>query len=85
MKFRKKVAPVDAFQWQGDRDTADRFRGLSSTLYRVEQHDRTLILHTSDGVLRVEPTQWVMCDAHGVLSTCTDAYLAEHYEPVTSC
>jgi hypothetical protein len=89
-KFHKKPIVVDAMRWNGDPETllpiippgADgckHWPGFSFVDGGSGFGDFTM--KTPQGTRRCNVGDWIMCDAQGKWSCCTDEVFRESYEP----
>lgn len=76
MKFRKIGSVVEAVQFTGSN--WNQIAKLSgSSWYR---RDESLILRTPEGWVRVDPSDWVVKDVNGDLSSCNPEVFEATYE-----
>jgi hypothetical protein len=83
-KFRKKPVVVEAVQWDGKADTANRFIGER---YGVDwdyagQHDSAIIIPTLEGNHRGEVGDWIIKGVKGEFYPCKPDIFEATYEPL---
>ena len=84
MKYRKRPVEVDAVQWDGTLQCAQRIRTeFGSAVHVVHDDDELgLFLGNHAGMLQAKPGDWVVKGTHGEVYPVTQLVFRDVYEPV---
>jgi len=77
-RFRKKPVVIEAVQYNGaNADEIAHFAGLAAS---VRGRTSELFINTLEGLMKVSPSDWVICGIAGEYYPCKDAIFRATYE-----
>lgn len=79
-QYRKKPVVIDAFQWQPDAPSSILPEWFASRSC-WDFVNGSLVIRTPEGVMRVDPGDWVIRGVKGELYPCKPDIFAATYEP----
>jgi len=80
MKFRKKPVVVEAWQYEGWRETQRPDWLIDSKAMFLE--DGTFVIDTLEGRMTAQPGDWIIRGVKGEIYPCKPDVFAATYEPV---
>ena len=85
-KFRKKPVVIEAWQWDESHETLESI-GCQHSGYEghVDRPDecKCLSIETLEGVMRVQPGDWIIKGVNGEFYPCKPDIFEKTYEPVS--
>lgn len=80
MKFRKKPVVIEAVQFHGSKESANaiwKWMGRAT----VNHDGGDLLIETLEGVMRANPSDWIIKGVKGEFYPCKPDIFAATYEP----
>ena len=83
MRYRKKPVEVEAFRWTGeDSDVLPKWLVVAMQQHSVAKRYPCLYIDTREGTQRVDPGDYIICDAKGKIYPCKQDIFEMTYEEV---
>lgn len=84
-QYRKKPVVIQAIQWDGNADTANKFIGESYGVDwdYINSDDRGILIPTLEGTMKCNLGDWIIKGVNGEFYPCKPDIFEKTYEPAS--